>query len=112
MLTACAAGQNETVEAIRQSHAAVGATAEQAMAHALKGDPRRAVESLLAEGEQSRNAKLIELAGLVAQRHRERIADVENLTARVADLRQRYCASNEAARQSGRRAPGGLRLRA
>jgi CheY-like chemotaxis protein len=112
MLVACASGQSEAVEAIRQSHAAVSAAAEKAMGHALKGDPRRAVESLLDEGEQSHNAKLIELAGLVAQRHRERIDGVDRLTARVADLRLRYCANADAARQSSRRAPGGLRLRA
>jgi len=59
-------------------------------------------------------AKLIELAGLVAQRHQEKIEDVGALSAQAQALAQRYCMKGAqliGTKQGGRSA-GGLRLRA
>jgi hypothetical protein len=84
------------------------------MGHALNGAPADAVKMLLAQGAETRNAKLIELAGLVAQRHHEKIEDVASLQARARELTQRYCASGAhliGAKQSGGRSAGGLRIR-
>jgi phosphatidylserine decarboxylase len=39
-----------------------------AMNHAVRGQPKTAVESLLLNGRETGNAKLIEMAGLVARR--------------------------------------------
>jgi hypothetical protein len=113
MLVAAAQGLEPAAGLIRENHTTISATAEKAMGHAVNGAPTEAVRLLLAQGAQTRNAKLIELAGLVAQRHQEKIPDVEALTAAAKDLQQRYCnhgAHLIGARQGGRSA-GGLRLR-
>jgi hypothetical protein len=80
----------------------------------MNGSPGEAVQMLLKVGAETRNAKLIELASLVAQRHQEKITDVAELQARARDLAQRYCAKGAhliGAKQGGRSA-GGLSLRA
>lgn len=115
MLVASATASSNTATMTRDCHAQIAAVAEKAMGYTLKGNPRRAVVSLLEHGSVSLNSKLIDMAGLVAQRHRERIENVEELATQAADLRQRYCAgsgSGTGARQGEhQRAPGGLRLR-
>jgi CheY-like chemotaxis protein len=113
MLVAAAQGSEPAATLIRESHANISATAEKAMGHAVNGAPTEAVKLLLAQGAETRNAKLIELAGLVAQRHQEKIPEVEALSAAAKELQQRYCGHGAhliGARQGGRSA-GGLRLR-
>jgi tetratricopeptide (TPR) repeat protein len=114
MLVASGMGIDPTASLVRESHAAISAIAEKAMGRAMAGAPGEAVQFLLNEGERTRNAKLIELAGLVAQRHHDKIADAPPLAAAAKELQQRYCASGShliGARKGGRSA-GGLRLRA
>jgi DNA-binding response OmpR family regulator len=103
----------EAQDCVRQTHAKVMQMAEAAMNHAVRGEPRRAVVTLLEQGGAIGNAKLIEMASLVAQRHQERIADVQPLLEQAATLAQRYCqpATHIAGvRRSGRSA-GGMVLR-
>ncbi|RQP22112.1 response regulator [Piscinibacter terrae] len=115
MLIASAQGTEPTATIVRETHASISATAEKAMGAAMNGAPADAVRLLLASGAETRNAKLIELAGLVAQRHHEKIADVESLQARARELSQRYCSQGAhligGSKQGGRSA-GGLSLRA
>ncbi|AOS80214.1 MULTISPECIES: response regulator [Hydrogenophaga] len=90
-LLACAAKGNEPwAETLRQGHARVLGLSEQAMRLSLKGDPTGTVEQLLTEAERTRNAKLIESAHQVLQRHAERIATRETLQQRVDAMRQSY----------------------
>ena len=90
-LLACAAKGNEPwAETLRQGHARVLGLSEQAMRLSLKGDPTGTVEQLLTEAERTRNAKLIESAHQVLQRHAERIATREALQQRVDAMRQSY----------------------
>ncbi|HZF79041.1 MAG TPA: tetratricopeptide repeat protein, partial [Rubrivivax sp.] len=98
---------------IREAHAQVMQLAEQAMNHAVRGEPRAAVESLLEHGQQTGNAKLIEMAGLVANRHRERIEGVDALLSAVATLARRYCApsTHVAGVRRSNRSAGGMVLR-
>jgi hypothetical protein len=98
---------------IRESHAEVLHLAEAAMNQAMKGQPRAAVEALLAHGEETGNAKLIEMAGAVARRHQERIENVEGLLANAATLAHRYCtpSSHIAGVRRSNRSAGGLVLR-
>ena len=112
ILVAAANGVDAVVEIIQAAHTAVSAWAERAMGHSLKGEPRLAVQLLLEEGERTRNAKLIEMAGLVAQRHHEKIDDAAALSAQAKVLKQRYAGAiaSFGARQGGRSA-GGLTLR-
>src|SRR5439155_812557 len=114
MLLAAAQGTEPSATIIREAHTSISAIAEKAMGRAVSGAPAEAVQMLLDEGAGTRNAKLIELAGLVAQRHQEKIDDVESLTAAARELMQRYCSKGAQlmGARSGGRAAGGMRLRA
>ena len=98
---------------IRESHSEVLQMAESAMNHAVRGQPKMAVESLLHHGQETGNAKLIEMAGLVARRHQERIEGVETLLSTVGTLAHRYCTpiSHIAGVRRSNRSAGGLVLR-
>jgi CheY-like chemotaxis protein len=115
MLIASAQGTEPTATIVREVHASVSSTAEKAMGAAMNGAPADAVKLLLASGAETRNAKLIELAGLVAQRHHEKIENIEELQSRARELSQRYCGKGAhligGSKQGGRSA-GGLSLRA
>lgn len=91
VLVASAGGQRKADEIIRGCQQAITALAEEAMNHSLAGRPREAVSALLEQGQRTRNAKLIEMATMVARRHAKAIGDVEPLTARSRDLQERYC---------------------
>jgi tetratricopeptide (TPR) repeat protein len=72
-------------------HADIGRLAEEAMSHTLAGAPGDAVRTLIVHGRQTRNAKLIDLAGAVLARHAAKIADGTPLEEAVAALRTRWC---------------------
>lgn len=101
------------VEIIRSGHAKVSAMAEEALAHSVRGRPEVAVRQLLEHGEQSGNAKLIQMARLVVLRHRDAIPDSDALQEQAAALQSRFVASAAAATggRRTRRVPGGLVLR-
>ncbi len=98
---------------IREAHTEILRLAEEAMNHAVRGQPRAAVEALLRHGADTGNAKLIEMAGLVARRHQERIEDVDTLLASAGALAHRYCApsSHIAGVRRSNRSAGGMVLR-
>ncbi len=75
--------------------------------------PRMAVESLLERGQVTGNAKLIEMAGLVARRHQEKIENVEGLLSTADSLAHRYCtpSSHIAGVRRTNRSAGGLVIR-
>ena len=98
---------------IRDAYAEVMKVAEQSMNLSLQGEPRRAVESLLNHGGGSGNAKLIEMAGLVAKRHLERIENVQELLDKQGQLSHRFCAppTHIAGVRRSNRSAGGMVLR-
>lgn len=98
---------------IRESHAEIMQLAESAMNHAVSGQPKMAVESLLMHGENTGNAKLIEMAGLMARRHHDRIDSVADLLETVDTLARRYCgpSSHIAGVRRSNRSAGGMVLR-
>ncbi len=75
---------------IRARYADICDAAEAAVAHAVAGDPRRAVVELTAHGERTRNAKLLDLAQHTLERHRERIGDAPALAGGIERLNRRY----------------------
>ena len=83
---------------------------EHAMRMSLKGDPAGTVELLLADAERTRNAKLIESAHQVLQRHAERIATREALQQRVDAMRQSYRARPLRLGDHAGVTPGGVAL--
>lgn len=99
---------------VRESHHGIAGMAEKAMTHSVGGSPEAAVKTLMVRGSETLNAKLIELAGLVLNRHAARIGTSADLGEMIADLRRRYCTkgTHVALGAAGGRAAGGLTLRA
>lgn len=113
VLVAAAQRREPLLTTIRTCQAEITSIAEEAMAHSVRGRPRSAVESLLKRGTDTRNAKLIEMATLVARRHADTIEDRDNLLAEAANLQRRFCqpiTHLAGVRRTGR-SPGGLVLR-
>jgi CheY-like chemotaxis protein len=98
---------------IREAQAEIMQLAEEAMNHAVRGQPKAAVESLLFHGQNTGNAKLIEMAGAVARRHQERIENVQTLLTSAGTLSHRYCtpSTHIAGVRRSNRSAGGLVLR-
>jgi CheY-like chemotaxis protein/Tfp pilus assembly protein PilF len=99
---------------IREQHNAVTALAENAMSHSLAGEPRAAAKALLSAGARTMNAKLIDMARMVLQRHADKIADAADLAGMADELKQRYAGGAPVpplAGDNGRQS-GGLALRA
>jgi tetratricopeptide (TPR) repeat protein len=111
VLVAAAQRKEAATGVIRRCQAQVSSLAEQAMDRALAGAPEAAARDLLAEGEKTLNAKLLEMAGRLARRHD--VADAQALAERAAAVVQRSCRSvnHIAGIQRSGRSPGGLQLR-
>jgi CheY-like chemotaxis protein/Tfp pilus assembly protein PilF len=90
LLASAAIGNTEHAEKIQQAHTQVLKITQEAMSASLKGNPQRAVESLLDSGAETLNAKIIESAHLVLQRYEDRIPEHEALRVRAQELRERY----------------------
>jgi len=113
VLVAAARHHPASAAIIRDAYAQVMQVAESAMNLALRGQPTRAVQTLLQQGGSTGNSKLIEMAGLVAKRHQERIDGVRELMAAQSDLARRYCAiaTHIAGVRRSKRSSGGMVLR-
>jgi CheY-like chemotaxis protein len=91
MLAALAKAVPPYAQIVRDVHHEIGVMAEQAMTHSVKGSPEKAVATLLQQGQDTLNAKLIDLAGRVLQRHKDRIGDAQvDLARRQGLLRDRF----------------------
>ncbi len=99
-------------ERLRNCQTQILKLTENAMALSLQGNPRASVEDLLAHGQSTLNAKLIETAHLVMQRYANKIDNPKDLTDRIQELRNRYCvlAAGQGVGEHKRQA-GGLTLR-
>ncbi len=90
-LLACAASCHPPfAQRVRQGHQRINELAEQSMAYSLRGDPRRAVCTLIQHGEQTRNSKLIDMARMALQRHSAKIDDAAALSQTIETLRARW----------------------
>jgi hypothetical protein len=100
-------------ETVRQCHADVMGVAEQALNRSMAGEAAQAVAILLDHGEQTRNAKLIDMAGAVARRHGDHVPDAESVHQQVQALQTAYCAplTHIAGMRRSARMPGGVVLR-
>jgi CheY-like chemotaxis protein len=114
VLIAASRRQEAVAGVIRACQAEINAMAEQAMTYTVRGKPRAAVLTLLSQGAETRNAKLIEMAGLVVKRHQDTIADEQTLRSKSDELHQRYCRpiTHIAGFRRTGRSPGGLIMRA
>ena len=76
---------------IREGQQGIASMAEKAMTHSVSGSPAAAVEALLQKGSETLNAKLIELASAVLNRHSAKIGNREAIGMKISDLKTRYC---------------------
>lgn len=109
-----AAGQHtEAAAEIRAMHTAVHDIAERSVALSARQRPRQAIKLLLAQGRATLNAKLIDMASLIALRHRDGLEDAEALLDLIGQLQERYCrpVTHLAGVMRARRPPGALALR-
>lgn len=112
LLAGSAAVYPTYAERIRLRNLQVLKYAEQAMTLSMGGNPTAAVKDLIAHGEETQNAKLVETAYLVLQRYAAKIEDLEQLTAIVQELRTRFGpASIRPTLGEPKREAGALRLR-
>jgi hypothetical protein len=113
MLSKSLQGCDEYESVIRHCQTEISTMAEKAMAHSVTGSPEIAVKALIAKGQETLNAKLIEMAGLVLARHAAKIDDQQTLSSTINQLKLKYCTKGAQASlgQSVGRAAGELNLR-
>jgi CheY-like chemotaxis protein/Tfp pilus assembly protein PilF len=95
----------------RDCHHRIFNVAETAMRHSMRGSPQVAVELLIQQGEFTRNAKLIDMAGLVLKRHAEKIAIAAQLGEQIATLHASYVQPMLGPITAKARGAGGVTLR-
>jgi len=113
MLCMAVRGSEPYEAQVRQGHAEISGIAEKAMSHSVTGSPLATVKALTANGAQTLNAKLIELAALVLNRHAAAIGDISAHASAIGELKQKFCSKGTqvALGTSGGRAPGALTIR-
>lgn len=113
VLIAMCEKQDMAMTELRECHARVFGIAETAMRHTMRGSARVGVELLIQQGEETRNAKLIDMAQAVLKRHAEKIEDAGDLNDRIEALQKRFVLplGVTISRRNVRQA-GGLALRA
>ncbi len=90
ILVAMTEGHQGAAEQFRDCHQQIFSVAETAMRHSMRGTAKTAVELLIQQGETTRNAKLIDMAGLVLKRHAEKIDGAAALAEQIDALHHRY----------------------
>lgn len=83
-------GDEPGVALVRRAHEEVFRIAEQALTLSLKRQATEAVRLLIEQGEATRNAKLIDMAGSVLERHAARVEGLEALEAQVRALQEAW----------------------
>jgi CheY-like chemotaxis protein len=113
VLVASARRADPALGVIRRCQAELSTLTQNAMDRSLQGDPAGAARQLLDDGERTLNAKLLEMAGLIANRHRAVVADAPALVERAAAKVRRSCqtVNHIAGIQRSGRSPGGLQMR-
>jgi predicted Zn-dependent protease len=113
VLVASGRREEPTQGVVRRCQARITALTEKAMDDALKGHADKAVRNLLSAGEECLNAKLLEVAALMARRHQALVPEAEFLAERASQLvaRSSQSVNHIAGIQRSGRSPGGLQLR-
>lgn len=114
LLASAASPHLPYADIVRDAQQHIATLAEQSMSYSLAGQHADTVKALLLHGSQTRNAKLIDMARLVWQRHKDRIDDASDLGTSIDQLHKRYCSVGMQASlgQAPERQAGGLSLRA
>ena len=113
LLARAAAPHPPYEQLVRAAHQRITHLAEQALSHSLAGDAGAAVHALMAHASETGNAKLADTARLTLQRHRERIADADELARQIDAMRQRFASGTTVPTMGSPRdrSEGGVTLR-
>jgi Flp pilus assembly protein TadD len=112
LLAASAAAHPPFQECLRACQTTVLEFAETAMALSMGGNPTAAVKNLILHGKDTLNARLIDNAYQVLQKHAAKIADATELSEAVQALRAAYGTGHaKASLGEQKRQAGGLALR-
>ena len=112
LLAASAQAHPPYAERMRASQALVLEYAETAMSLSMSGDPGAAVRNLLLHGKATLNARLLDNAFQLLQKHHAKIKDADALSAEVAEIRANCGVGNvKASLGEQKRQAGGLALR-
>ncbi len=113
LLAASAWAHPPYAECVRTCQTTILNYAETAVALSMTGDPATAVQQLISHGSQTLNARLIDNAFQLLQKHSAKIGNAEELMAAISTLRRDYGQqSSKANAAENRRQAGGLALRA
>ncbi len=110
ILVSMSEGHQGAADQFRDCHQQIFNVAETAMRYSLRGNAKVAVELLIQQGEKTRNAKLIDMAGLVLKRHAEKIDTAVTLAEQIDVLHGRYV--KPMGSTSNKTSAGGVALRA
>jgi hypothetical protein len=112
LLAASARVHPPYVERVRAAQAIVLEQAGTAMALSMSGDPTAAVKNLLLHGKDTLNARLIDNAWQLLQKHFTKIPEAATLSQAVSELREQYgTVAVRATLGEEKRQAGGLALR-
>ena len=100
------------VQIVQQAYKTVLEMAEKALWHVRSGTPTAALKALIVHGSQTSNAKLLDLADMLLNRHRNDIDDAEGLGSMLQDMRSKFCRFSTQVQLGAGREAGGLKLRA
>ena len=112
LLAASAIAHPPYAARMREAQAKVLAFAETAMSLSMSGDPAAAIRNLLLHGKATLNARLVDNAYQLLQKHNHRIAEAAELTQEIQAIRAQCGTSNvKASLGEQKRQAGGLALR-
>jgi CheY-like chemotaxis protein len=111
ILVAMTEGHAAAADQFRDCQQQIFAIAETSMRHALRGSANDAVGLLIQQGEVTRNAKLIDMAGLVLKRYADKIEGAEALSRQIDALHDRFVKPMGSSAPKAARAAGGVALR-
>lgn len=112
LLAASAIAHPPFAERLRACQTKVLEFAETAMSLSLSGNPTAAVKNLILHGKETMNARLIDNAYQVLQKHAAKITEAEALAQTVQSLRSAYgITHSKASLGEQKRGAGGLALR-
>ena len=90
LMAASASGRNDFIYRIRAAYNQIQKISEAANTLCQQGDPQAAVEHLVAEGQRTLNARLIEAAHQILQAHEADIVEHTALNKQTVELRELY----------------------
>jgi tetratricopeptide (TPR) repeat protein len=112
LLAASARAHPPYAERVRATQTMVLEQAETAMALSMSGNPTAAVRNLLLHGKETLNARLIDNAYQLLQKHSAKITEAETLSESVNELRRQFgTGAMRATLGEQKRQAGGLALR-